>query len=139
MASLKEEAAAGAANYDADAGSVVAEARALLEVLETAPLTTTTGSGLVPERLLAQMRRLRETLLDHEDDEEVEEATFPDTHDELDDRPAGRCTLRSNSEKRASSATTPARRRANSSSRTPPPDARRRLGGETTLALTQPC
>ena len=133
FATLKEAAAAGTANNDANPGSVVAEARALLEVLETAPLASTTGNAVVPERLLAQMRQLRETLLEHEedDDDELEPAEhdFPNTGDELEERPAGRCSLRTNSKKRAGSAT-PARRRAGSSSRTPPPDSvSRRKGG----------
>ena len=134
VAALKEEAAAGTANCDADSGSVVAEARALLEVLETAPLTSTAGSKVVPERVLAQMRKLRQTLQEHDYDGEeadVEElAEHVDTGDELDSELPGRCTLRGNSRLRASSAGVASRRRIDSTSRTPPPDSalRRKLG-----------
>ena len=60
LAKLKDE-ATGPANLDPDPGSLVAEARALLEVLENSPLYSTVSNTVVPERLLAQMRKLRVT------------------------------------------------------------------------------
>ena len=50
--------------------TVVAEAQALFEVLENAPLYSTTSNTVVPEKLLAQMRKLRQTLLN---DDELED------------------------------------------------------------------
>ena len=123
LAKLKDE-ATGPANFDPDPGSVVAEARALLEVLENSPLYSTVSNAVVPERLLTQMRKLRQTLdLDEEEDDAL--AEHLDTADELEDRLPGRCPLRSNSGKRASSAEAASRRRLNSSSKTPPPTLRR--------------
>ena len=119
---------------------MVSEARALLEALESAPLASTASNRAVPEKLLAQMRKLRETLLEHGDDQddELEEAELPDlsehldTGDEGDNKLPGRCILRSlrrSPERRASSAG-PTKRRTGSNSRTPPPDSaqRRKLG-----------
>ena len=132
LSRLKEQAAAEAEP------AVVSEARALLEALESAPLASTASNRAVPEKLLAQMRKLRETLLEHGDDEDdgLEDAELPDlsehldTGDEGDKELPGRCILRRSTEGRASSAG-PSKRRTGSNSRTPPPDSaqRRKLGG----------
>ena len=125
LASLKE-ALAGPANTDVVSRAVVAEARALLQMLETAPLCSTSSNNVVPEVLLAQMRKLRQTLLGNEsDDVEVEQAGHVDTGDEFEDedRKPGRCRLRGNSRKRDCSTPPTDRRRTLSSSQTPLPSS----------------
>lgn len=126
LAALKETAAAGTANYDADGGSVVAEARALLEVLENSPLYSTASNRVVPERLLVHMRKLRQTLVEHGDEDEVEAvdaevADHLDTADELEDRPPLRLARTVEARKARSASPTAARVH----SRTPPPTSRR--------------
>ena len=124
LASLKEV-AAGSASNEVDSRAVVAEARALLQVLEISPLGARMANGVVPDRLVAQMRKLRQTLLEDDEgnDEEVEDVEHDDTDDEFEDRRKGSFTLRSKSQKRARSVGLVGRRRALSASRTPPPDS----------------
>ena len=103
--------------------TVASEALSLLELPETQPLCSTVGNKVLPEKLLAGMRSLREALeadgapvgeeVTQEDDSDNEHV---DTADEFE---PGRSTRRTGAKRRAHSANVGVRKR--SSSRTPPP------------------
>ena len=123
LASLKEKAAEG---VEVNVPSVVAEAQALLDELERAPLCSSVGNKVVPEGLLAQMRSLREALAaEGLAEEQVHfHVDTPDHSDDEADVVPGRSAERTTAARRRKRSDTPGRLRVHGSSRTPPPPQR---------------
>ena len=138
LKSLKQKAAEGAAARQGE-DPVAVEAQKLLEELENAPVYSTTSNSVVPERLLAQMRKLRQTLAGDDEGADAREDEHVDTADEFEERPRRHVVLRSSREsttpgrtlqrktasRRPHSDSPAGRRRVSSASRTPPPKASR--------------
>ena len=119
LASLREESAVPASQ------PVLAEARSLLEVLESSPLCTTSGNT-VPEALLEGMRLLREALVAVVPEEPMDfEVGTGEEDEEFTAATPGRSSARTPAVRRTASEQATTRARVNSSSRTPPPAARR--------------
>ena len=126
LARLKEKAAGGVVC------PVFAEAEALLEELETAPLVSSvsnrkdTESRVVPEALLTRMRSLRDALAAEGVQREAVyfHVDTPHDSDAENEGAPGRGAERTTAARRRARSDTPTRSRARSVTRTPPPTTR---------------